>query len=177
MEAGADGGTLTTRPVRFSGEHLFVNMDCPEGKMVVDVLDEQDRPVEGFAAEGCEPVSTDSTLVRVVWRNGASLAKLAGKPVRFRFHLTAGSLYSFWVSPDTDGCSHGYLAAGGPGYPKLTDTVGRKGLEAAKALGPLPSATAYQEPPSRATDSRGCSFFLLTDKCKYVYYPAGLLNR
>ena len=40
---------------------------------------------------------------------------LAGTPVRFRFHLRAGSIYSFWVSPDQSGASYGYVAAGGRG--------------------------------------------------------------
>ena len=51
------------------------------------------------------------------------LAGLAGKPVRFRFHLEDGSLYSFWVSKDPDGASGGYLGAGGPRYAGLKDAV------------------------------------------------------
>jgi hypothetical protein len=39
--------------------------------------------------------------------------------VRFRFTLTNGKLYAFWVSPETTGASHGYVAAGGPGIPVL----------------------------------------------------------
>lgn len=138
MDAGSDGGTLTTRPVRFSGEHLFVNVDCPDGKLLVEVLDEQNRPIEPFTADRCEPVSADSTLTQITWKDAPGLAALKGKPVRLRFHLTSGSLYSFWVSPSTDGRSNGYLAAGGPGYPKLVDTVGKKGLEAGKAFGVKP---------------------------------------
>ena len=138
MEAGAEVGTLTTRPVRFAGEQLFVNVDCPKGKLLVEVLDEENRPAEGFSVDRCEPVSTDSTLAQVTWKDAPSLGKLAGKPVRFRFHLTSGSLYSFWVSPSADGRSNGYLAGGGPGYPKLVDTVGRAGLEAGEAFGSRP---------------------------------------
>jgi hypothetical protein len=44
--------------------------------------------------------------------------------VRFRFYLTEGDLYAFWVSPDESGASHGYVAAGGPGLTGPTDTVG-----------------------------------------------------
>ncbi len=134
MEAGPKGATLTTRPVQFTGNHLFVNVDCPKGKLVAEVLDANGQPLKGFTAEKCQPASADSTLTEVAWSDGASLADLAGKPVRFRFHLTDGSLYSFWVSPEADGRSNGYLAAGGPGYPSLVDTVGRKGLKAAKAF-------------------------------------------
>lgn len=138
MQAGPGGGTLTTRPVSFAGKFLFVNTDCPNGKLVVEVLDVQNRPMDAFTADRCQPVSTDSTLAQVRWRNAPSLARLADTPVRFRFHLTNGSLYSFWVSPETDGRSNGYLAAGGPGYPGLVDTAGLKGLKAANVFNSLP---------------------------------------
>jgi hypothetical protein len=49
--------------------------------------------------------------------------------VRFRFELTNGSLYAFWVSKDDTGRSDGYLAGGGPGYTGVIDTVGRAALE------------------------------------------------
>ena len=55
---------------------------------------------------------------------------LADNPVRFRFHLRGGSLYSFWVSPDKAGASHGYVGAGGPGLTGPTDTVGRGAAQA-----------------------------------------------
>ena len=46
--------------------------------------------------------------------------------VRFRFHLRNGELYAFWVSPEASGASHGYVAAGGPGFTGMTDTVGAR---------------------------------------------------
>jgi hypothetical protein len=128
LDAGPEGGSLTTRPVRFSGRHLFVNVDCPDGMLTVEVLDEDCHPIEPFTVERCTPLSTDSTLERVGWRDAPDLAALGGRPVRFRFHLKAGSLYAFWVSPAPDGRSNGYVAAGGPGYTGPTDTVGCKAL-------------------------------------------------
>ena len=41
--------------------------------------------------------------------------------------LTNGKLYAFWISPETNGASHGYIAAGGPGHRGTKDTVGMKG--------------------------------------------------
>jgi hypothetical protein len=58
-------------------------------------------------------------------KGAADLSAVSGKPVRFRFHLKNGRLYAFWVSPDASGASHGYVAAGGPGFTGATDTVGR----------------------------------------------------
>jgi len=130
MDACAKTETLTTRPVTFKGKYLFVNVDCPKGELKVEVLNKDGEVIEPFALEDCEPVSSDKTLVQVNWQENKDLAALAGKPVRFRFHLTNGSLYAFWVSPDASGASHGYIGAGGPGFTGPTDTVGQ---DAAKA--------------------------------------------
>src|SRR5207302_1391450 len=37
------GGTLTTRPVRFSGKHFFVNLDAPSGGVWIEVFGENGR--------------------------------------------------------------------------------------------------------------------------------------
>ena len=130
MDAGENTGTLTTRPVKFSGNRLFVNVAAPKGELRAEVLDEAGQVLAPFAAARCVPVTADSTLHEVTWGAGTDLAALRGKPVRFRFQLKNGSLYSFWVSPDASGASHGYVGAGGPGYPGVIDTVGRAALAA-----------------------------------------------
>lgn len=113
MDAGAGGGTLTTRPVRFSGRHLFVNLD---GDLRIEALDG-----EGRVAAESERVKSDRTLQAVAWKDGKDLSALAGKPARFRFHLAAGRLYAFWVGADAAGKSGGYVGAGGPAYPGARD--------------------------------------------------------
>lgn len=115
LDAGERPGTLTTRPLTFSGRYLFVNLNAPQGELRVEVLDEAGKTIAPFTAENCLPVKIDSTKQRIVWNGADDLAPLAGKPVRFRFTLTQGSLYAFWVTPAANGASHGYLAAGGPG--------------------------------------------------------------
>ena len=62
--------------------------------------------------------------VAVRWADGEDLTSLAGSPVRFRFVVTNGRLFSFWVSSDASGASRGYVAAGGPGFTANTDTTG-----------------------------------------------------
>ncbi|MBN1343341.1 MAG: hypothetical protein JXQ73_11710 [Phycisphaerae bacterium] len=125
MDAGEAGGMLTTRPLVFRGKHLFVNVDAPQGELRVEVLDESGQSVKPFTREACRPVSCDKTLARVSWEGAEELSGLSGRPVRFRFHLRRGKLYAFWVSPDASGASHGYVAAGGPGFTGPTDTVGQ----------------------------------------------------
>jgi hypothetical protein len=124
LDADATGGELTTRPVRFAGRHLFVNVEAPDGELRVEVLDRDGQVIPSFTRDRCVPIRADRTLQAVSWGNGADLSAVAGRPVKFRFHLTAGRLYAFWVSPEPSGASHGYVAAGGPGFTGPTDTVG-----------------------------------------------------
>jgi len=121
MDADEQGGTLTTRPVRFSGRHLFVNVDNPKGELRVEILNQAGEVVMPFTSEDCTPVRADKTLQPVRWRGVADLSSLAHQPVRFRFHLKNGRLYAFWVSPESAGASRGYVAAGGPGFSSNRD--------------------------------------------------------
>ncbi len=106
-------GTLTTRPLSFTGRHLFVNVD---GKLRVEVIDEAGKILRSSPA-----VSGDSTKLRIEWSDESDLSDLSDTPRRFRFHLDEGSLYSFWVTNDSGGASGGYLGAGGPGFDSLRD--------------------------------------------------------
>ena len=119
-----DEGILTTRPVRFGGKYLFINADCDQGELCVEVLDKDGKVVRPFTKDNCVPVMVDKTLARVEWKGAEDLSGLAGEPVQFRFSLRLGELYSFWVSPDKSGASYGYVGAGGPGYTSFVDTVG-----------------------------------------------------
>jgi hypothetical protein len=126
MDADEKTGALVTRPVTFKGRYLFVNADV-KGRLRVEVLGEDGRVIPSFALDNGVPLQGDGTRRAVTWKDGGDLSALAGKPVRFRFHLTDGRLYAFWVSPDKNGASHGYVAAGGPGFDGPTDTVGAGG--------------------------------------------------
>ena len=118
---GVAAGTLTTRPLRFTGSHLFVNADV-SGELRVEVLDRAGTVIAPFTSAACVPVSGNATKIDVKW-NGADLKALAGRDVRFRFSLTRGRLYAFWVSPWPTGESRGYPAAGGPGFRGPLDTA------------------------------------------------------
>jgi hypothetical protein len=151
LDAGEAEGTLTTRPVCFGGGgggrglaqrgssrspvpgaraqsgYLFVNVAAAGGELRAEVCDQGGRVLEPFSRANCLPTRTDKTLQLVRWKDGGDLGQLAVRVVRFRFYLRRGSLHAFWVSSDRSGASHGYVAAGGPGFTGPTDTVGSGG--------------------------------------------------
>ena len=124
LDAGSHRGYLTTRPVTFKGKHLFVNLAAKQGDLRVELLDQANQVLEPFSAGNCIPVCANNTRQEITWKHRKDLSILSGKPVKLRFHLTNGRLYSFWVSPDMTGASYGYVAAGGPKLTGFIDTVG-----------------------------------------------------
>lgn len=153
MDAGPEGGVLTTRPVKFNARYMFVNMktNAPHGELRIEILHADGRSIEvtdnktqkrlsPFTKEMSNPMSGDQTLMGVSWQNGIQdMGMLANRTVRFRFHLKNASLYSFWVGPGQLGRSMGYVAAGGPHFTGSTDTVGNKSY-GAFAVAPRPHA-------------------------------------
>jgi len=133
MDAGRKSGMLTTRPLRFTGSKLFVNVDASQGELRAEMLDDSGEPIEPFTLQNCVSVRVDSTIEPVTW-SGGDLSTLKDRPVRIRFTLQNGSLYSFWVSRDESGRSDGYVAGGGPGFTGPADTIGRATLEAEQRL-------------------------------------------
>jgi hypothetical protein len=132
LEAGDQPGTLTTRPVTFTGAQVFVNAETSQGELKVEILDASGAVIAPFTLANCRPVRADSTLSAVTWEGAGDVAALRGKPVRFRFTLRSGALYAFWVSRDATGRSDGFVAGGGPGFTGKSDTVGRAALQAEK---------------------------------------------
>ncbi len=135
MDAGETAGKLTTRPIRFTGSHMFVNVDASQGELRAEILDVAGQPIAPFTLDHCRSIHANSTLQQVGWADAEDLTALHGKTVRFRFTLQQGSLYAFWVSRDASGRSDGYVAGGGPGFTGPTDTVGRAALEAEAETG------------------------------------------
>lgn len=136
MQAGKNGGILTTRPVTFDGKFLFVNFNCPNGQLKVEILNMDNSVIAPFSVSNCVQASGDKTINQITWKGMKDLSSLKGKPVCFRFYLVKGDLYSFWVSPDKTGASWGYNAAGGPGF---RGGIDKEGFNAYKQAGSFPN--------------------------------------
>ncbi|PTN07549.1 hypothetical protein C8N47_11674 [Mangrovibacterium marinum] len=122
MQADQNEGFLTTEKISFDGNHLFVNADVNGGALLVEVLDEQGKPIKGFTKADCLPIKqADKTKILVSWKD-KKISDLKGQAIRLKFYLTNGGLYAFWMSPWETGESRGYTAGGGPGLnPKGVD--------------------------------------------------------
>lgn len=100
LHAGADPGEALTRPFLFAGGNLHLNVETSAfGHIAVEIQDETGQVIPGFALEDCFSGAADSTEMTVRWKQGGDVRKLAGRPVRLRFVLCDGDLYSFRFVP------------------------------------------------------------------------------
>ena len=87
IAAGDRPGSLTTRPLRFTGgDALRINADAVGGEVRVEVRTLYGAPIEGFSRHECPPLQEDKTAHEVEWQSGRKLAEL-DEPVRLHFSL------------------------------------------------------------------------------------------
>lgn len=104
LDAGDTEAAVTTRPVQFSGCHLFVNLaTAADGELRAEILDADNRVIAPFTRENSLPLRTDQTRHAVKWQGADDLAAVTGRAVKIRFHLRRASLYAFWTSRDPSG--------------------------------------------------------------------------
>jgi len=94
-KAGGEPGTLTTKPVILEGNRLVINADAKAGRVEVELLDENGRPIPGLDGNSCDAFTGDSVRHTVTWKGKSDLSAFAGRPVRVRFHLRNADLYSY----------------------------------------------------------------------------------
>ena len=88
-------GTIVTKPFNLQGRSLQVNADADKGELRVEILDQIGKPIEGFAAADCQPITRDGLRHNVTWSAKKQLGDLKGKTICLMFVVKDAELYSF----------------------------------------------------------------------------------
>lgn len=96
LHAPYAGGAVTTLPILFTGNKLTVNYaTSAAGSLRVELQDADGKPLPGFTLADSEEHFGDNVSRTIAWKNGSDLSSLAGKPIRIRYELKDGDLYSW----------------------------------------------------------------------------------
>jgi hypothetical protein len=91
VHGGYTEGTAVTRPSTLAGQRLAVNVATrPSGRLRVELLDGDRRPLPGFTADDCEPLTGDEHAAIVRWK-GSAVAPAGA--TRAKFLLKRAFLY------------------------------------------------------------------------------------
>ena len=98
MNAALSGGEFITRPLRFDGDTLLLNLSTSAaGSVRVEIQDGSGTPVKGFSLDESVEAIGDALEFPVRWENGSDISTLSGQPVRLRFVMKDADLYAFRV--------------------------------------------------------------------------------
>jgi hypothetical protein len=95
------GGEMLTRPLKFAGDRLSLNVSTSAvGSVRVEIQDAADgKPIPGFSLGECAEVLGDDVDRDVTWKAGGELSKLAGRPVRLRLVMKDADVYALRFHP------------------------------------------------------------------------------
>ena len=100
INAGINRGELLTKPIRFNGRHLQLNLSTAAGGLVrVGLQDESGKSIDGYSLSDCSPIFTDELDHIVSWNGEKDIGELSGKIVRLQFVLQEADLYSLRFVP------------------------------------------------------------------------------
>lgn len=93
LKAVRETGLLITKPLELANS-LIVNAEV-RGDLRVEILDQQGRAIKGFSEADCDPIRTDSLRHVVSWNGKSNLSGLGNRPVKLKFTMRDGNLFSF----------------------------------------------------------------------------------
>jgi hypothetical protein len=100
VQAPLAGGEILTRPLRFDGDRLLLNVSASAaGCARVEIQDAEGRPLDGFALGDCREALGDDLAREVAWRGGPDVSAMRGRPVRLRIALRDADLYALRFAP------------------------------------------------------------------------------
>ena len=96
MDLDYSGGRVVTKPLRFDGSRLELNVDTgATGFIQVGILNEQGEPLPGFTADDCVYINGNFITTPVEWLGqGQDVSQLAGKVVRLEFRGRGAKLFA-----------------------------------------------------------------------------------
>ncbi len=95
LQAKEKPGKVETHDFIAEGKKLVVNADVKSGKLMVEVLNAAGDVIKGYDKESSVILNQDSVRMEIQWKDADALT--AGIPIRLKFHLENGDLYSYRI--------------------------------------------------------------------------------
>ncbi|HUE18074.1 MAG TPA: hypothetical protein VMR25_28220 [Planctomycetaceae bacterium] len=95
VRAPLSGGELFTRPLRFVGRRLLLNVaTSAAGGLRVAIQDADGKPLSGFSSKDCDEVIGNEIERAVSWNGRNDIGALASQVVRLRIEIKDADLYA-----------------------------------------------------------------------------------
>ena len=92
LDAGPEGGTLETKPLRLNSANLVVNADASRGRLRIALIEPDGRPIEGYGFADSVVLSADNTRWIARWKGKTDVVR--DRSVRVAIEMASARLYS-----------------------------------------------------------------------------------
>ena len=94
LEPPGGMGEFTTKWILWGGGEASINVDVPDGEIVVQVTDYFGNKIDGYTYADCEAFRGDSIGWTPAWKDGKNLAALAGQVIKLGVRVSNGRVYA-----------------------------------------------------------------------------------
>jgi len=95
LSAGYIEGIITTVPIIFKGDNLFLNFaTSAAGYINIEIQDINGNPISGYEFSNSIPLKGNRINFKASWNNISNLSSLQGIPVRLSFKMKDTDLYA-----------------------------------------------------------------------------------
>ncbi len=92
---------LETRPFAVDAPAVYLNANAEDGKLRVQLTDQERTPLPGFEFDNCVPLRTDEIAHKVEWKGSPAASQYTNKPIRLQVRADKAILYAVSFSDDT----------------------------------------------------------------------------
>ena len=94
LESTGGCGQIGTRPILWEEGDLHINVQCPDGKVRVQLTDQYGDHLDGYSYKDCKPFCGDSVDWVPEWNNERKISSLKNRTIRIEVEIQSGRLYS-----------------------------------------------------------------------------------
>lgn len=95
LRAGYDGGSMTTKPLLFTGTALYMNFSTSAaGSIRVALLHEDGSAIDGYGLDDCPEIIGNMVDQPIAWQDKEDIRALAGTPIRLHLVMKDADLYA-----------------------------------------------------------------------------------
>ncbi len=95
ISAGYDEGSLTTIPITFTGNNLFLNFaTSATGYILIEIQDKDGNPLPGYEFKNFTLLKGNRIHFKASWKGIDNLSQLQGIPIRLSIQMKDADLYA-----------------------------------------------------------------------------------
>ena len=94
MDSGPEKAVLISKEFKLKGEYLRLNINAKSGYANVEILDDQNKPIDGFLSH---EITEDELNAEITWKGKENMCELLDCTIKLKLTMERSQLYSISI--------------------------------------------------------------------------------